>query len=71
MAADNETFTLESIVRGHHVYKRIWSPRTGQVLEASAETGNPEDRHVVALQQERASYWGICLEKFQRFRGSS
>ena len=29
----------------------IWSPRTGQVLEASAETGNPEDRHAVALQQ--------------------
>ena len=51
MAADNETFTLESVVRGHHVYKRIWSPRTGQVLEASAETGNPEDRHAVALQQ--------------------
>ena len=33
------------------MYKRIWSPRTGQVLEASAETGNPEDRHAVALQQ--------------------
>ena len=34
------------------MYKRIWSPRTGQVLEASAETGNPEDRHaVIALQQ--------------------
>ena len=51
MAADNETFTLESVVRGHHVYKRIWSPRTGHVMEASAETGNPEDRHAVALQQ--------------------
>lgn len=51
MAADSETFTLESVVRGHHVYKRIWSPRTGQVLQASAETGNPEDRHAVALKR--------------------
>ena len=51
MAANLETFTLESIVRGHQVYKRMWSLRTGQVLQTSAETGNPEDRHAVALKR--------------------
>ena len=31
----------ESVVRGHHVYKRVWSPAIGEVLKLSRE----EDTH--------------------------
>ena len=35
--------------RGHHIYKDIWSPRTGEILEAARECGNRHDRHAVSL----------------------
>ena len=38
-----------SIIRGHHFYKDIWSPRTGEILEAARECGNRHDRHAVSL----------------------
>ena len=38
-----------SIIRGHHIYKDIWSPRTGEILEAARERGNRHDRHAVSL----------------------
>ena len=40
-----------SIIRGHHIYKDIWSPRTGEILEAARECGNRQshDRHAVSL----------------------
>ena len=31
-AEDDESFTFESAVRGHHVFKRIWTPVNGQLL---------------------------------------
>ena len=37
------------IIHGHHIYKDIWSPRTGEILEAAHECGNRYDRHAVSL----------------------
>ena len=48
-AAEHETFQLSSVVRGHHVYKSIWTPNIGQVLENAAEVSNTEDSHAVAV----------------------
>ncbi len=28
--------TLDSVVRGHHVYKRIWTPTVGEQLQKLA-----------------------------------
>ena len=28
-----ELFTLESVVRGHHIYKRVWTPMLGEKLQ--------------------------------------
>ena len=39
-AEDDESFTFESAVRGHHVFKRIWTPVNGQLLQVRAEIGN-------------------------------
>ena len=40
MELEREYFCLDGTVRGHHVYKNIWTPVTGQILQARAETDN-------------------------------
>ena len=51
-AEDDESFTFESAVRGHHVFKRIWTTVNGQLLQVRAETGNEQD----ALSSHRSTY---------------
>ena len=48
MTEETESCTLESAVRGHHVYKTTWSPAIGQVLQVGAEDSNAYDRYAVA-----------------------
>ena len=36
----DEHCTLESGVREHHVFKAMWTPWTGQMLQVHAEPGN-------------------------------
>ena len=48
MTEETESCTLESAVRGHHVYKTTWSPAIGQVLQVGTEESNAYDRYAVA-----------------------
>ena len=50
MCADGvRVHTLESVVRGHHVYKRIWTPLVGEQLVLKYEEDNNNDSKVVAV----------------------
>ena len=42
-------FCKESVIRGHHVYKNVWTPFVGQILNARREAGNSHDRHAVVV----------------------
>ena len=42
-------FCKESVVRGHHVYKAVWTPFVGEILDARREDENSHDRHAVAV----------------------
>ena len=44
-ATNEESFMLVSSVRGHHFYKRIWTPVNGQLFQVQAEAGNPHDSY--------------------------
>ena len=44
-----EDYEIESVVRGHHVYKAIWSPETGEVLQVLPENNNEYDLHAVSV----------------------
>ena len=44
-----DEFTVESVVRGHHIYKTIWTPYIGEKLPLDAEDNNLHDRHAVAV----------------------
>ena len=39
VAANEESFMLENSICGHYVYKRVWTPVNGQLLQVQAETG--------------------------------
>ncbi len=41
--------TLDSVVRGHHVYKRIWTPTVGEQLQLRPEEDNESDPRAVAV----------------------
>ena len=47
--ADEASYLFESVVRGHHVYKRLWSPAIGEVLQLTPEETNEHDRFAACL----------------------
>jgi len=40
---------INTVVRGHHVYKDIWTPVIGEELACRKEFGNIHDLHAVAV----------------------
>lgn len=44
--------TYESVVRGHHIYKHIWTPLLGEVLSLLVEEENEYDRYAIAVMKE-------------------
>ena len=43
-----ETHEVESVVRGYHIYKDIWSAAVGSTLSCRQERFNPHDSYAVA-----------------------
>ena len=43
------TFDSTSCIRGHHVYKNVWTPTLGDELECRREGDNDFDRYAVAV----------------------
>uniref|UniRef100_A0A1X7VJY3 HIRAN domain-containing protein n=1 Tax=Amphimedon queenslandica TaxID=400682 RepID=A0A1X7VJY3_AMPQE len=42
-------FKKGSVIRGHHVYKRVWTPVFGEILSATRKEDNSFDKHAVAI----------------------
>ena len=45
---NNATYAVQTVVRGYHVYKEVWSATVGQVLPCQQERGNVHDSYSVA-----------------------
>ena len=41
------SFELSSVIRGHHVYKSVWSPSIGEVLSLQTDAENEHDAYAV------------------------
>jgi len=41
--------SIDSVVRGHHIYKTIRTPLLGEMLEAEREDENDHDEYTVAI----------------------
>jgi len=35
--SDDSIFLHESVIRGHHIFKGIWTPRTGEIVQVRQE----------------------------------
>ena len=46
------SYLHNSVVRGHHIYKAIWSPELEERLDVSKDHGNPYDRFAVSVIRE-------------------
>ena len=42
-------FEKHSVIRGHHIYHRIWTPELGECLVCEREPTNVNDRYAVAV----------------------
>ena len=44
-----QSFRTKSVVRGHHVYKAVWSPHLGEELETQRELDNEHNWFAVVV----------------------
>ena len=60
---------LESIVRGYHVYRRIWEAVVGEELTCITEPDNRSDRYAVAVikSDTTVGHVGINFGDFYKF----
>ena len=49
MSSKTYTYEFPSSIRGHHVYKRVWTPVFGEVLKCSIEDDNEEDTYAISV----------------------
>ena len=56
------TYTVETIVRGYHVYLAVWEAVFGQVLpcQLQQERGNEYDPYAEAVLCWRQQYWKMA-----------
>ena len=47
--AEESIYLYESVIRGHHIFKSVWTPCLGEILLVGKEAGNHHDRNSVAL----------------------
>ena len=47
--SNNFSYQKASVVKGHHVYKEMWTPHLGQVLQVRPEEDNEHDEYAVAV----------------------
>ena len=52
--ASGDMVCVESIIRGHHIYKSIWNPIIGEELEVYREPDNVHDRRAVCVKKSGA-----------------
>ena len=61
--------TLESVIRGHHIYKHIWRPLVWEVLTLEREEGKNHDKFAVSL-LKNATVVGHVPREFSRVLGT-
>ena len=49
------SYSIETVIRGYHVYGAVWSARQGEVLYYDRELANPEDEFAVAVKLQDSS----------------
>ena len=61
-----EKYTMESVIRGHHVYKSILHPILGEQLVLERVEGNGHDRHAVSVMKVDSDIVGHIPRELSR-----
>ena len=51
------------VIRGYHVYKAIWTPEIGKILQCKQERGNLEDSYTVSVMKDYTIVGHVPHEK--------
>ena len=51
-AVGDAILLLDGVIRGHHIYKSIWTPVVGDILCVNEETSNEHDDFAVCVRKE-------------------
>ena len=46
------SYSFDSVIRGHHIYKFTWTPFIGEELILQPEGNNEHDKHAVAVMKD-------------------
>ena len=57
-----EEYQYKSTVKGFHVYKEIWNPVEGEVLDTRMESENPTDNYAACI-EKMEMLWNTCLRE--------
>ena len=49
------SFSIDSVVKGHHIYKDVWTPEIREGLQCQIESYNIHDMYAVAVKQDGVS----------------
>ena len=60
-----KTFSIVSVVRGHHIYKSVRNPLLGERLSVRSETGNNHDKYAVSVVKHRGIVGNLPRELLQ------
>ena len=47
-----DSFSIQAMVRGYHVYRDLWAASIGELLPCEREVGNASDRYAVAIKKD-------------------
>ena len=68
--AERQASILESVIRGHHIYKQIWRPLVGEILTLEREEDNNHSKFTVSL-LKHATVLAMFLESVCMCFGTS
>ena len=56
-------FYVDSLVKGYHEYKSIWTPKIGEILSTEREPGNLVDKYAVCVKKKNRIIGHLPLGK--------
>ena len=56
------SFSIDSVVRGHHICKDVWTPEIGERLQCQIESYNIYDMHAVAVKLDGVGIVGASFK---------
>ena len=58
---------IQTYIKGHHVYKDIWTPEIEEQLKVRIEPDNCNEKYAVCVEKEKKAVGHLKKEEFGKF----